>query len=201
MAEPVPTEPPAGAPTGQDEPERRKGGRRALFEWGAIIAVAVVLTLVVRMFLFEAYYIPSGSMEPTLMPGNRVLVDKLSYDLHSVHRGDIVVFSRPITETNLTIRDLIKRVIGLPGDTIQSGPNGEIIIDGKPIMQPWLSAAAKANPGPAVPKMTLTRNSYYVMGDNRGDSEDSRYIGPISGNLIVGRAVLRVWPVTSIKLF
>lgn len=172
-----------------------------VIEWGAIIAVAVVLTLVVRAFVFEAYFIPSGSMEPTLKPGNRVLVDKLSYDLHSVHRGDIVVFSRPPTETNASIKDLIKRVIGLPGDTIQSGPNGEIFIDGKLINQPWLTSSAKADPGPPVPKLTLPRNEYYVMGDNRGDSEDSRYIGPISGNLIVGRAVLRVWPITSIKLF
>ena len=170
-------------------------------EWGLIIGVAVVLTLVVRAFVFEAYFIPSGSMEPALQPGNRVLVNKLSYDLHSVHRGDIVVFSRPPTETNANIKDLIKRVIGLPGDTIQSGPAGEILIDGKPLSQPWLTQSAMANPGPPVPKMTLPPDQYYVMGDNRGDSEDSRYIGPISGNLIVGRAVLRVWPLSSIKLF
>ena len=201
MAEPVPTDPPGAAHTADRRPERRRGGGRVAFEWGAIIAVAVVLTLVVRAFVFEAYFIPSGSMEPTLEPGNRVLVDKLSYDLHSVHRGDIVVFSRPPTETNAAIKDLIKRVIGLPGDTIQSGPNGEIFIDGKLINQPWLTSSAKADPGPPVPKLTLPRNEYYVMGDNRGDSEDSRYIGPISGSLIVGRAVLRVWPLSSIRLF
>ncbi|MCU4184668.1 signal peptidase I [Acidiferrimicrobium sp. IK] len=201
MAEPAPTEPPAGRGAAPGDGEEHRGRRRVVIEWGAIIAVAVVLTLVVRAFVFEAYFIPSGSMEPTLKPGNRVLVDKLSYDLHSVHRGDIVVFSRPPTETNASIKDLIKRVIGLPGDTIQSGPNGEIFIDGKLINQPWLTSSAKADPGPPVPKLTLPRNEYYVMGDNRGDSEDSRYIGPISGNLIVGRAVLRVWPITSIKLF
>ncbi len=172
-----------------------------MIEWGAIIAVAVVLTLLVRAFVFEAYYIPSPSMQPTLKPGNRVLVDKLSYDLHSVHRGDIVVFSRPPTETNLNIKDLIKRVIGLPGDTIQSGANGAIFIDGKLLNQPWLTPTAKADPGPPVPKLTLGHNQYYVMGDNRGDSEDSRYLGPISGNLIVGRAVLRIWPLDSIRLF
>jgi signal peptidase I len=185
----------------EESPATAHSSRRALFEWTAIIGVAVIVTLIVRAFLFEAYYIPSGSMESTLNPGDRVLVDKLSYKLHSVHRGDIVVFSRPPTETNVAIKDLIKRVIGLPGDTIQSGPNGEILIDGKPIAQPWLSRSAQTNPGPPVPRQVLAHNMFYVMGDNRGDSADSRYIGPISGNLIVGRAVLRVWPITGIELF
>ena len=176
---------------------RKSGPLRSVLELVAVIAVVIAA----KTAIAEPFYVPSGSMEPTLKPGNRVLVDKLSYDLHGVHRGDIVVFSRPPTETNATIKDLIKRVIGLPGDTIMSGPAGEIFIDGKPLAQPWLTAGARANPGPPVPKMTLPPNEYYVMGDNRGDSEDSRYIGPISGNLIVGRAVLRVWPLTSIKLF
>ena len=116
------------------------------------------MTLLVRAFVFEAYYIPSGSMEPTLEARcNRVLVDKLSYDLHSVHRGDIVVFSRPPTETNATIKDLIKRVIGLPGDTIPVRPERtRSLIDGRPLNQPWLTAIRESRTrDPPVPKMTL----------------------------------------------
>ncbi|HET9692645.1 MAG TPA: signal peptidase I [Acidimicrobiales bacterium] len=181
------------------EPARRS--HRGLVEWAVIIVVAVVVTFLVRQFVVEAYYIPSGSMEPTLMIGDRVLVDKLSYDLHSVHRGDIVVFARPPTEHDLQVDDLIKRVVGLPGDTISSGPGGEVLIDGKPLAQPWLTPHDRASPGPAIQPQTLGRGQYYMLGDNRDNSEDSRYIGPISGNLIVGRAVARVWPLGHFHIF
>jgi signal peptidase I len=189
-------------PLGQRHFRRRKRStRRTVVEWAAILVAALVVALLVKTFLVQAFYIPSGSMEPTLKPGDRVLVDKLSYDLHGVHRGDIVVFSRPPNDADSSVKDLIKRVIGLPGDTIWSGANGSIFIDGKLLNQPWLTAEAKANPGPAVPRTVLPKNDYYVMGDNRGDSSDSRVIGPISGNLIVGRAFVRVWPLTSVTFF
>ncbi|MGH8918808.1 MAG: signal peptidase I [Actinomycetes bacterium] len=143
-------------------------------------------------------------MEPTLKPGDRVLVNKLSYHLHVIHRGDIVVFTKPPNDTgagSAAIKDLIKRVIGLPGETIQSGPNAQILIDGKPISQPWLTTAARNSPGPPVTRQVIPKGDYYVMGDNRGDSADSRYIGPISGHLIVGRAFVRVWPISSVAFF
>jgi signal peptidase I len=135
-------------------------------------------------------------MEPTLKIGDKVLVNKLSYDFHSVHRGDIIVFKKPPNDTTPGITDLIKRVIGLPGETIQSGPNGEIFINGQLIKQPWLTASAKANPGPPVPKTVIPPGYYFVMGDNRGDSSDSREIGPIAKHLIIGRAFLLVWPLS-----
>ncbi len=185
-------------------PDRRKPAVRSVIEWGAIVVIALVLAFVVKQFAFQAFYIPSGSMEPTLKPGDRVLVNKLSYHLHSIHRGDIVVFSKPpndIGASAAAIKDLIKRVIGLPGETIQSGPNSEILIDGKPISQPWLTSTARNYPGPPVARQVIPRGDYYVMGDNRGDSADSRYIGPIPGSLIVGRAFVRVWPVTSLSFF
>jgi signal peptidase I len=174
---------------------------RGAIEWAVIIVVAVVVTFLVRQFVVEAYYIPSGSMEPTLEPGNRVLVDKLSYDLHSVHIGDIIVFNRPATEDDLSIKDLIKRVVGLPGETIQSGPAGQVLIDGKPINQPWLTAQDRADPGRPIPRHTLGPDEYYVLGDNRDNNEDTRYLGPISGKLIVGRAVVRVWPLDHFHIF
>src|SRR3954453_10703794 len=89
---------------------RRQSGRRKLIEWVVLIGVALVVALVVKAFLFQAFYIPSDSMVPTLKKDDRVLVNKLSYKLHDVHRGDIVVFSKPPKEQS-DIKDLVKRVI------------------------------------------------------------------------------------------
>jgi signal peptidase I len=159
-----------------------------------VLALAVAFT--VRTYVVGTYFIPSCSMSPTLHIGDRIVVDKLSYVFHSVHRGDIVVFSRPPGEADTSIPDLVKRVIGLPGETISSGPNGEVLINGKPIAQPWLTTAARANPGIAIRKQKIAPDHYFVMGDNRGESEDSRYFGTIPGSLIVGHAILRFWPLS-----
>jgi signal peptidase I len=134
------------------------------------------------------------------MVGDRILVSKLSYHLHDVHRGDIVVFGRPPAESS-DIKDLVKRVIGLPGETISSGPRGEVLINGKPIDQPWLTARAKATPGPSIRTQKIGPNQYFVMGDNRGDSADSRFFGTIPRSIIVGHVVLRFWPLSQIHLF
>src|ERR1700709_896263 len=94
-------------------------GTRAMLEWIGVIVGALVVAFVIRTFLFGAYVIPTGSMEPTLhaSPKDRVLVNKLSYHLHDIHRGDVVVFKRPPGESDKTIDDLIKRVVALPGET------------------------------------------------------------------------------------
>ena len=176
---------PAPAPAG-----RRR--RRALIEWAAVIAVAVIAALALRSFVVQPYYIPSGSMEPTLKIGDKVLVDKLSYHFHSVHRGDVIVFKKPPSFNSPGVKDLIKRVIGLPGETI-SASGGQVYIDGKLLAQPWLPKlhAYTANFGP----VHIPMGDYFVMGDNRGDSDDSRFqLGPIPRNLIVGRAFLVWWP-------
>ncbi|HWE57668.1 MAG TPA: signal peptidase I [Acidimicrobiales bacterium] len=191
----IPADDPQAAATGSDRSARIK---RNVIEWGVIIAVAVIAALLLRAFVVQPYFIPSDSMYPTLKDGDKVLVNKVSYHMHPIHRGDVVVFKTPPNDHSPGIKDLIKRVIGLPGETIQSGPNGEILINGNPIKQPWLTASAKAGPGPPVPKMTLTAGEYFVMGDNRGDSSDSRVFGPISRSLIVGRAFVIVWPVSRI---
>jgi signal peptidase I len=188
-----------------------RSGARSIVEWVVIIVAALLVAFLVKSFLIQAFYIPSGSMEPTLKPGDRVLVNKISYDLHSIHRGDIVVFAKPASDYDPGVSDLVKRVIGLPGETIASGPNGQILIDGKPIPQPWLTASAKVSPGPAIvasdcgtPNATtcvIPHGDYFMMGDNRGDSADSRVIGPIPGHLIVGRVFTTVWPFDRIHWF
>src|SRR5581483_7184194 len=95
-----------------------KSTRRVVVEWVVLIAAALVIAFLIKTFLFQAFYIPSESMVPTLNVGDRVLVNKLSYDFHDVHRGDIVVFDAPPLARSNDIKDLVKRVIGLPGETV-----------------------------------------------------------------------------------
>jgi signal peptidase I len=161
------------------------------------VVAALLVAFLVKVFLVQAFYIPSGSMEPTLKPGDRVLVDKISYDLHSVHRGDIVVFKRPPNDNSPGVTDLIKRVIGLPGETIQ-GIGGAVYIDGRQLNESWLPKGVATAP---FPLRVIPKNEVFVMGDNRGDSADSRVFGPISENLIIGRAFVRVWPITAVHFF
>ncbi len=166
--------------------------RRTIIEWGAVLVVAVLAALLLRTFVIQPYFIPSGSMEPTLQINDKVLVDKLSYHLHGVHRGDVVVFKKPPDFNDPGVTDLIKRVVGLPGETI-SGRGGEIYINGHLLAQPWLPKKYYYT-APFAP-IHIPSGQYFVMGDNRGNSEDSRFIGTIPRNLIIGRAFLIVWPI------
>ena len=163
-----------------------------LIEWLVILAVAVLAAFLIRSFAIEPFFIPSGSMEPTLQIGDRVLVNKLSYDLHSVHRGDIVVFKKPANDYSPGVKDLIKRVIGLPGDTI-SAHDGVVFIDGRKLPEPWLPKGETTAP---FPPQLIPHGEYFMMGDNRGDSADSRIIGPVTDKLFIGRAFVRVWPLS-----
>jgi signal peptidase I len=168
---------------------------RSAVEWGAVIVGALVVALVVKTFLFQAFYIPSNSMLPTLEKGDRVLVNKLSYDLHDIHRGDIVVFELPPDKVGPDgIKDLIKRAIGLPGDVIETR-DGLVYIDGKKLDEPWLPKGTTTD-NPPIPKQTVPEGTIFVLGDNRDNSADSRYAnrGPIPIDTVVGRAFLQVWP-------
>lgn len=176
---------------------RRRRGWRLAFEWGAVLLVALAVAFGIRTFVVQTFFIPSASMEPTLKIGDRILVDKLSYRLHGVHRGDIVVFGKPPGENDPTITDLVKRVIGLPGDTIAS-QEGKVYIDGKPLTESYLPAGTVTT---GITPQTIPPNEYFVMGDNRSDSQDSRYFGPISKSLIVGRVVVRIWPLSAFHVF
>lgn len=163
--------------------------------------MALGLAVGLRTFVIQTYSIPSVSMLPTLRVGDRILVDKLSYRLHAVHRGDVVVFATPPKEIKvLMVNDLVKRVIGLPGETISSGPRGEVFINGRLINQPWLTAGARNDPGPTIRRQKIPPGEVFVMGDNRGSSDDSRFIGPVDESLIVGRAVFGFWPLSHIHL-
>jgi signal peptidase I len=170
-----------------------KKKRRRWIEWSVILGLAVVAAVLIRSFVFQPYLIPSPSMYPTLKNGDKVYVNKLDYDFHGVHRGDIVVFKKPADFTDEPgITDLIKRVIGLPGETI-SAHNGLVYIDGHQLIELWLPRGVTTGDfGP----VKIPPDDYFVMGDNRSDSADSRVFGPIPGHLIVGRAFMIVWPPT-----
>jgi signal peptidase I len=196
----VPADQPAAQP-----PSGR--GYRTLIEWVVILMAVLLCTVLLRTYVVQSFSIPSLSMYPTLQVGDRIIVNKLSYDLHGIHRGDIVVFARPPLEDQ-EYADLVKRVIGLPGETISS-EDGHIYINGKRLNEPWLpkgpDSYSGALPGDAHPQYDLPgpvkipAGEYYVMGDNRTDSEDSRFFGPIPKSLIVGRAEFVVWPLSHIK--
>ena len=207
-------DPPVGGPPGvqnaPDAPPANPHPTRWIKEAVIVVVIAVLVAVLLRAFVVQTFFIPSGSMEPTLQIGDRILVNKLSYHLHAVDRGDIVVFSRPPTENcgGPTVNDLVKRVIGLPGNII-SVSGGYVYIDGKRLDETWLPASEQGVTvaGPAGNSSNLVRpyrvptNDYFVMGDNRTDSCDSRYWGPISKSLIVGKVELRVWPLSSLHIF
>jgi signal peptidase I len=173
---------------------------RRVASWGATLGLMVAMWFVIRAFLFQSFYIPSPSMAPALQPGDRALVSKLSYRLHDVHRGDIVVFKRPPhltkAEAGPEVKDLVKRVIGLPGDTVEAR-DGQVIVNGTALKEPYVAKGAVTT---ALAPTHIAANHYWVMGDNRGVSEDSRVFGSISNNLIVGRVFFQVWPVSSFGL-
>ena len=177
-----------------DEDHRRSV--RNVVEWVAIVAAALAVALVVKTFLIQAFFIPSLSMFPTLHEGDRVLVNKLSYRLHDVHRGDLVVFERPPGQPESQIKDLIKRVVGLPGETIESR-RGEVYIDGKRLDEPYLRDGITTD---NLRRQKIPADHIFVMGDNRPDSADSRVFGPIDEDLVVGRAFIRVWPVQDLSM-
>jgi signal peptidase I len=189
-AEPIP-------PADPSAPSESTKAFRVAREWIILGVAAVVIALVVRAFLFQAFYIPSESMVPTLKIHDRVLVNKLSYKLHPVHRGDIVVFKAPKGIVP-PVKDLVKRVIGIPGDTVEGKPDGFVYVNGKKQNEKYLGKGVTTTPGFSL--RTVPPDSYWVMGDNRQVSEDSRVFGYIPKKEIVGRVFIRIWPLNRIDL-
>ena len=197
----------AGHPAPEPSPEVDLGipgtirsARRTVLEWGVVLVGALALALIVRAFFFQAFYIPSPSMEPTLFSGDRILVNKVSYRLHDVNRGDLVVF-HPRPESGVGADDLIKRVIALPGETVTTD-GGRVLIDGGLLIEPYLPVPDGTAGFGMVPwcanqatgVCTVPDDHVFVLGDNRGNSRDSRYFGPVPIDSIRGRAFVRVWP-------
>jgi signal peptidase I len=181
------TEEPVALPPASKQKHRT---RRQLIEWSVVIVAALLTAIVLRIAVVQAFSIPSVSMERTLLVGDRVLVNKLSDHGHTPHRGDVVVFKRPPGEEAAAIKDLIKRVIGLPGDTV-SAQGGSLYLNGHKLNEPYLQPGTETIMDAPV---TVPPGRVFVMGDNRTQSRDSRFFGPILMKSIIGRAFVRVWP-------
>lgn len=168
-----------------------QGPVRSALEWGAVVVGALLAALLIKAFLFQAFYIPSESMSPTLEQGDRVMVNKLSYTLGDVERGDIVVFHKPEGAADAAEDDFIKRVIGIPGDVVEA-VDGAVWLNDRPLNEPYLAAGTVTE---NLSRVEVPADEVLVLGDNRQHSFDGRFFGTIPIDSIVGEAFIRVWPV------
>ncbi len=226
---PPPPPPPAAPPPPADEQKKTsKGWKAQLAELPVLITLALVIAVIIKTFIAQAFYIPSASMYPTLHVGDRVLVEKLGYHFDEPSRGDVVVFARDVfgpdkdfpwwQDVRDFARDLlglptsaeedyIKRVVAVEGDVISyKGHPRVLTVNGEVVDEPWVrgsdggSQSITARDCKRLGMETrdagceIPEGDVFVMGDNRGNSEDSRVIGPIHKSKIVGRAFAIVWP-------
>lgn len=157
---------------------------------------ALAIALFVRYFLFEGYFIPSGSMQPTLVPGERVLVSKFYYWFSEPQRGDIIVFRYPIDRR----KNLIKRIAGLPNERMRI-EGGDVFVDDDPLENGIFDETYYYDIGfYGQGERIVPDQSYYVLGDNSQNSDDSRFWGYVPGDNVVGRAFLIYWPPQNIRI-
>ncbi|HHU71618.1 MAG TPA: signal peptidase I [Clostridiales bacterium] len=157
---------------------------KEILSWVLVLIIAIVLAKLANRFVLFKVSVPTGSMEDTIMIGDKIYTQKVSYWFKDPERGDIVVFPFPDDEE----KDYIKRIIGLPGETI-AGIDGLVYIDGEPIDEPYVKEKLKKDFGP----YTVPENHYFMMGDNRNDSNDSRYWDNtfLNRDKIMGKALLK----------
>jgi signal peptidase I len=186
---------------------RSAAKRPAALDYAEAILIAVAVAFALRAFVVQAFRIPSGSMKRTLLVGDYVVVEKVSYRFRAPARSDVVVFKYPHQDNEMTIgkffretyelvvhrrrvprRDYVKRVVGVPGDVVL-GKGKHVYVNGRPLREPYLYEAASYDFGP----FKVPPDSYFVMGDNRAESRDSRYWGFVPRRLIRGRAALVYW--------
>jgi signal peptidase I len=210
----------------EEPPSSTESKLRSTIEWLAVVVTALAAALLIKEYIFQAFEIPSASMERTVNVGDRILVNKLSYSFGDVQRGDLVVFER-LEGTPGSTDDLIKRAIALPGETIEVRSDGRIWIwgpgetadDAARLEEPYLDEqnAVLSTPRPSDAltqdiwdtrcvnqprepgRCTLDDSSYFMMGDNRNASSDSRFFGPGPDENLVGRAFARIWPLGDVS--
>lgn len=164
-----------------------KGFLKTLTEWVLIIIIAFLLSIVIRNYIVDTRIVPTGSMLPTIQLQDRLIVDRLFYKFDTLNRGDIIVFKAP--ETAYEDKDLVKRIIALPGEKVEVR-EGKVWIEGKSLNEPYVESAADYNYGP----VTVPQDSYFVLGDNRTQSKDSHIWGFLPSKNILGRVWIRYWP-------
>lgn len=213
---------------GAEKADRKRTGWSMVLEFFTVIAVALLCSVIIKTFFVQAFEIPSESMESTLVPGDRILVNKLADDVDEINRGDVVVFVdpggwldvqvKPATGLKKLLLDagqmvglvpqnigehLVKRVIGVEGDVVESAGNGEpVLVNGVPLGETYLKAGVQ--PSVEAFKVTVPEGHLWVMGDNRPNSKDSRYHQRVSGfgfvpiENVEGRAWMRIYPFSRI---
>jgi len=205
---------------------------RQIAELPLLVLVAFVIAIVIKTFLVQAFFIPSGSMIPTLRIGDRVLVEKISYRLHDPRRGDIIVFARDVLAPQPDVpwyqdarnflrelvglpigdeEDFIKRVVAISGDTVRyEGNPRRLYVNGEQVDQAYINRGVDRS-SPVLTEKDCQRldmersgrgclvpaGRVFVMGDNRGNSQDSRFLGPIADKKIIGRGFVVIWPVAN----
>jgi signal peptidase I len=180
--------------------------KRSLNFLGELIKVALVVTVIVvpiRYFLIQPFYVKGASMEPNFLDNQYLIIDEISYRFREPERGEIIVFRYPKDESQF----FIKRVIGLPGDTVtitggkvyvqKKGTTSSALLD----ESAYLAADVQTLPQVLPDKVTVGDDEYFVLGDNRAASYDSRYFGFVPKKDLVGRVALRGWPITDLKTF
>lgn len=181
-------------------PSFSRGFGGFVIEVAKIIIIALAVIIPIRAFLFQTFYVKGASMEPTFLNRDYLIVDQLSYRLHQPQRGDVVVVRNPFQPSEF----FIKRLIGLPGERLTINENEITIyvadqVEGQVLnesnyLQPSIMTAGNVD-------VTLGADDYYVLGDNRGASLDSRSFGPITREAIIGRTAVRAWPVHRARTF
>ncbi len=178
---------------------KNKKARYIIKEWVEPIIIAVILALIIRAFVVQAFKIPTGSMRPTLIEGDRILVNKFIYKFKEPKRGDMLVFVSPEDKK----KDFIKRLVGLPEETLEIS-NGTILINDKAVEKDSIIREIyyynRGDFGKRNEVIKIPKNAYYVLGDNSISSRDSRYWGFLPKKYLLGKAFLIYWPPTRIRI-
>lgn len=173
----------------ESQERKRKSALREIIE---SLIIAVILAVIIRTFVFQPFYIPSGSMEPTLQIQDRILVNKFGYRFWEPQRGDIVVFKYPLNPK----KDFVKRLIGMPGERLEI-KDSKVYVNNKVISEEYLPPDLRFQDfGPVL----VPENTYLMLGDNRNNSDDSRVWGPLPKENIIGKAMFVYWPLDRMKM-
>ena len=171
--------------------DSRPTGRNWLWRetriWLLDLAVAVALAIFIVVFLYEPINVQGTSMAPGIANGERLFINKFVYHFERIHRGDVVVFWYPLDPS----KSFIKRVVGLPGESVQIR-RGSVYVDGRKLAEPYI--LPRYQDENSYPPIRVPKGDYYVLGDHRDDSNDSRMFGPVPRRYIYGKAVFAYWP-------
>jgi len=165
---------------------KRKGTHLLLFENVLVIIIAIIIAILIRTFIIHPFLVPTTSMESTILIGDNVLVEKVTYRFRSPEVGEILVFNNPSGDG----RKIIKRVLGVAGDHLEITEDGHVVLNNENYKESYV---IYQDIGQSF-SYDIQDDTVFVLGDNRGNSQDSRWFGPIPENTIIGRAIFRHWP-------